>query len=121
MEGLRVRKTEGDRGRGGARKRRRETAAFARLRRQIASTTTEGAFGVFPCSRIEIRPFPVLPVLPQKDGGGNPAEGISSGSILRWASDLIGPDSAAEPPFSHAATPREGVAFAGRRRNDGVV
>ena len=78
MEGLRVRKTEGDRGRGGARKRRRETAAFARLRRQTASTTTEGAFGVFPCSRIEIRPFPVLPVLPQNDGGGNPAERDSS-------------------------------------------
>ena len=45
--------------RGDARKQRRKKAAFARLRRQILSTTTKGAFEKFPCTRIKIDLFMV--------------------------------------------------------------
>ena len=58
------------------RKQRRKKAAFARLRRQAPSTTTEGAvsnacgvgLGSFPCTRIKIGLFTVYAVLPQNFG-----------------------------------------------------
>ena len=45
--------------RGGVRKQRHKKAAFARLRRQILSATTKGAFENFPCIRIKIDLFMV--------------------------------------------------------------
>ena len=45
---------------GSVRKQRHKKAAFARLRRQILSTTTKGAFEKFPCTRIKIDLFMVF-------------------------------------------------------------